>query len=146
MTDNWKRKCRESVSARRVAPRLQEALPRRRPGLLQYKIVPDLARLGVPSIRGRARRQTPEPGQLLAPLELACAGGADADERFTLGQVRADEVELRLGRRAAADAQEKQVGFFQRIEAREVVRIVFAHVHERAADAAVLELFFCKHR
>ena len=74
------------------------------------------------------------------------AGGADADERFTLGQVRADEAELRLWRRAAADAQEKQVGIFQRIEAREVVRIVFAHVHERAADASVLELFFRKHR
>ncbi|GIT38779.1 MAG: hypothetical protein Ct9H300mP7_7000 [Verrucomicrobiota bacterium] len=35
------------------------------------------------------------------------AGGADADERFALGQVRADEVELRLGRRSAADTQEK---------------------------------------
>ena len=35
------------------------------------------------------------------------AGGADADERLALGQVRADEVELRLGRRSAADTQEK---------------------------------------
>ena len=35
------------------------------------------------------------------------AGGADADERFTLGQMRANEVELCLGWRSAADTQEK---------------------------------------
>ena len=74
------------------------------------------------------------------------AGGADADERLALGQVRADEVELRLGRRAAADTQEKQVSILQRFDAGEVVRVVFIHVYKRAADAAVLELFFRKHR
>ena len=72
------------------------------------------------------------------------AGGPDADERPALGQVRADEVELRLGRCAATDAQEEQVGFLQRPKAGEIVRVVFIHVHKRAADAAVPELSFCK--
>ena len=74
------------------------------------------------------------------------AGGADADERLALGQVRPDEVELRLGRRASPCAQEKQVSLLQCLEAGEVVRVVFVHVHQRAANAAILELSLGKRR
>ena len=68
------------------------------------------------------------------------AGRADAHQRFAGFEVFANDRHL-LGRgRAAADAQDQQVGVVQRLDPLEVVRRLGVGDHERAAHAQRLQL------